>query len=132
MVWPNNSTDMATTWKIYHFILSVIFNFHIVNSLSIAVLVFPKRILSVDEILLPRFVKWFTNFRGWSYNVEKSVSCFKHMNRIHIEANASCCLFHAMQQTFSLGRCICKNYLIIWIIYLYDSYCWISSASCLF
>ena len=40
----------------------------------------------------------------------------------HVETNASCCLFQAMQQTFSLHRCICKKHQIICIVCICDSF----------
>ena len=45
------------------------------DNLSIAVRAFHLRILtslSVDEILLPRYTKWSSYFRGLSFNVEMS------------------------------------------------------------
>ena len=79
VVQPYNSIDIATTWKDSRFILSQL-DFQAVDNLSIAVHAFPMCILaslSVDEILLLRYVKWFTNFRG-SFNVEMVPSCLKH------------------------------------------------------
>ena len=40
--------------------------------------------LSVDEILLPRYVKWNTNFRNWLSNVENTPSCLKYMNIFYL------------------------------------------------
>ena len=44
-----------------------------IDILLIGVHAFPIRILkslSVDEILLPRYVNWSANFKGLSFNVE--------------------------------------------------------------
>ena len=60
-----NSTDTAT--KNSRFILPERLEFHLVDNLSIAVYAFPMHMLtmlSVDDILLPRYVKWSRNFRG--------------------------------------------------------------------
>ena len=46
--------------------------FHMIISLSITVHAFPKHILillSVDEILLPSYMNWSTNFRGLPFKV---------------------------------------------------------------
>ena len=69
VVQPYSSTDTATAWKKFRFILSIKSDFYMINDQSIAVHAFPMRILtslSVDEILLPRYVKWSSNFRGLS------------------------------------------------------------------
>ena len=66
-VQPYNITNIAIAWKESHFILSKRSYIHMVFNLNIAVHVFPMGMLtsvSVDEILLPRYVKWSTNFRG--------------------------------------------------------------------
>ena len=71
VVQPCNSTDMVTAWKNSHFILSEISNFHKINSLSIAVHDLLMNILtslSVDEILLPRYMNWSSDFGGLSFN----------------------------------------------------------------
>ena len=59
-----------------------------VDNLSIAVYAFPMRSLaslSVDEILLLRYVNWSTNFRGLPLKVETAPSCLKHMNSVFYE-----------------------------------------------
>ena len=67
--------------------------------LSIAVHAFAMRMLktlSVDEILLSRFVNWSTNFRGLPLKVVYGTILFKYefcFIWVHLEANASCCLF---------------------------------------
>ena len=53
------STDMSVAWKNLRFILSDISNFHIVDNVSIAVHglpMFMSTSISVDEILLPRYM----------------------------------------------------------------------------
>ena len=57
-----------------------------------AVHAFPIRmltLLSVDEILPSRNVKWSTNFRCFSFN-EEIAPCLKHMNSIHVETVRRC------------------------------------------
>ena len=36
--------------------------------------------LSLDEILLPKYVKWSTSFRGLPFTVETALSLLKHIN----------------------------------------------------
>ena len=38
--------------------------------------------LSVDEILLPRYVNWSTYFSGLALKVDMASSCLKHMNSV--------------------------------------------------
>ena len=57
VVHPYSSIDTTATWKKLRFILSVRFDFHMIESLSIAVHAFVSRVsmsFSVDETLLPR------------------------------------------------------------------------------
>ena len=82
VVHPCSSTYIATAWKKSHFILSDI---HMINNLSTAIHIFPIHILtslSVDEILLLRYMNWGTNFRGLLFKVEMAPSCLNHMNSI--------------------------------------------------
>ena len=77
VVHPYSNIDTATAWKKSHFISSDRSNFHIINNQSIEVHTFAGRILtllSVDEILLHRYVNLSTNFR-----VEMAPSRLKHM-----------------------------------------------------
>ena len=66
MVQPLSSTDTATTFNSSCFILFYQTpDFHLVVILSISVNALPMRMLmslSVDEILLPRYINWSTNF----------------------------------------------------------------------
>ena len=60
---PYSSTDLTTVWKNSHFILSGRSDFHTVDNLPIVVRAFPMQkmtSLSVDEILLPRYMNWST------------------------------------------------------------------------
>ena len=63
VVHPYSSMNTATAWKESRFILSNRSDFHIIDILSIAVHVFTSLTpLSVDEILLPRYLNSSTNF----------------------------------------------------------------------
>ena len=67
------NTDIATTWKTSSFDLTERLDFQIIDSQSIAVHAFLTCLLtslSVDKILLPRYVNLFTNFKGSPFNVE--------------------------------------------------------------
>ena len=99
VVQPPNCTDMAIAWKNSCFIFSERLNFHIVVNLLIIVLALPMSVLtwlSVDEILLLRYVNWFTNFNGLSFNddiifIKTHELCFIWF---HEEINA--CLLYTM------------------------------------
>ena len=57
VVHPYNSMDTTAAWKKLHFIFSDKSDFHMIDTLSIAVYAFTSRVLmlfSVDETLLPR------------------------------------------------------------------------------
>ena len=89
VVQPYNSTDIATAtaWKNSHFILSE--RLYMVINQSIAVhgiSMLQLTLLSVDEILLLRYMNWSTDFRGLSFNKEMPSSCLKHMNSFFIWA----------------------------------------------
>ena len=56
-----------------------------IDNLSIAVHDFAWRMLtslSVNKILLPRYVNRSTNFRGLTLKVEMDLSCLKHLNLV--------------------------------------------------
>ena len=38
--------------------------------------------LSVDKMLLQRYVNWSTNFRGFPLRREMAAFCFKHINSV--------------------------------------------------
>ena len=82
VVHPYSSTDSAKAWKKSHFILSDRLDFHMIDKLLIAVLAFAKGMLtslSVDEILLPRYMNLTTIFRGFPLRVKIAPSRLKHM-----------------------------------------------------
>ena len=82
---PYSTTDMANTWKNSHFILLERSDFHMINNLSIVIYNFPVHILSllsVDEILILRYVNWSISLRGLPFNVEMVPCCLKHMNSV--------------------------------------------------
>ena len=66
---------MTAAWKKLRFILSVTSDFHIIDSLLIAVHAFANLVLmsfSVDSTLLPRYVNLSTSLRGVPSRVEMS------------------------------------------------------------
>ena len=111
MVHPYSTIDTNATWKKSFIILSDISNFHMIDNHSIAIHTFPSCILtslSVDEILLLKYVNLSTNFRRLPFRMWMAPSRSKHAFRsvcVHVEANASCWLIPAMQQRFGLDRC---------------------------
>ena len=73
------------------------------NNLSIPVHAFSRHIvtwLSVDEIFLPRYANWSTDFRGLPLKVEISLH-LKHINIcficVYMVANVFYCLLYSMQ-----------------------------------
>ena len=75
----------TTVEKKPSFVLSERSDFHMIDNLSIAVHAFVWCILtslSVNEILLPRYVNWSTSFRGFPLKVEIASSCLKHINSV--------------------------------------------------
>ena len=85
VVHPYSSTDMTAAWKKLRFILSVRFDFHMIESLLIAVHAFISRVsmsFSVHEMLLPRQVNLSTSFREVPSSVEMSPSWLKHINSV--------------------------------------------------
>ena len=84
VVHPQCSTDTATAGKksCFNFVREIRFpyNRQPVHSNH----AFPMHMLTtllVDEILLPRYVNWFINFRGLPLKVEMT-PCWKHRNSI--------------------------------------------------
>ena len=64
---PYSSIDTTAAWKKLRFILSVRSDFHMTDSLSVAVYAFTSRVLmsfSVDKSQLPRYVNLLTGFEG--------------------------------------------------------------------
>ena len=61
---PYHSTDMATAKENSYFILSERSDFHWSLTFQITMLA----LLSVDEILLLRYMNWSTNFRSLPFN----------------------------------------------------------------
>ena len=85
MVHPFSSIDTAAAGKKSRFILSDRSDFHLIDSLSVAVDAFARRILislSVDETLLPRYLNLSTNFRGLLFSVEMTPYRLKLMYSI--------------------------------------------------
>ena len=78
-------SSMDTAWKKSSFILSDRLDLHIIRSLFITVHALTRcmlKLLSVDVILLPRYVNRSSNFRGLPLKVDMHLSCLKHMNSV--------------------------------------------------
>ena len=138
MVRPYSSIDSATTWKKSRFTLPTRSDFHTTENLSIAVHAFARRMLtslSVDEMLLSRYVNRSTDFKGLPLKVEMAPFWLNIYDLcficVRIETNVSCCLLYAIQLRFSLDKCICVKRLIICVVYVCSSFYWVPSASCL-
>ena len=73
-VQPYSSTDNTSLWMNSCFVLSEISDFQLVDNLSVAVYAFPMCMLmslSVDEILLPRYMNWSTNFKFLTFDKKR-------------------------------------------------------------
>ena len=85
MVQPYSSTDITTTLKNCRFRLSASSDFHMTYNLFVASNASPIRVLislSVDEILLPRYMNCSTGLRGLQSSVEMSPFFLKFMNSV--------------------------------------------------
>ena len=89
MVKTYSSTDMATAQKNSPFRERERererADFYMVIKQSVAVCFFPMymlTLLTADEILLPGYMNWFTNFRGLAFNEEMAPSRLKDMNSV--------------------------------------------------
>ena len=68
------------------------------------------RLLSVDEIYLPRYKNLFSNFRGLQLRVNMAPPRLKHLHcfiYFHVDVNDACSLQYAMQLGFELGKKRC-------------------------
>ena len=75
VVHPYSSIDTIAAWKKLRFILLVRSDFHMIDSLSVAVHAFISRVsisFSVDETLLPRKVNLSTSLRELLSSMEMS------------------------------------------------------------
>ena len=78
-----NHTRVLT--RLQFFIFAERSEFHVVVNLSIAIHTLPMCImtsLSVNEILLPRYMSWSSNLWGSSFNEEMASSCLKPNNSV--------------------------------------------------
>ena len=97
VVHPYISIDTATAWKKSRIISSDRSEFYMIDNLS-SIPCFSKRMmtsLSVDEILLSRYMNWSTNFRDLPFKVER-ISCLNSVNSFCV-VNASNCLTQDIQ-----------------------------------
>ena len=77
-----------------------------IDNLSIAVHAFANRILisfSVDEMLLPRYVNLFTDFRQPPFSLEI-------LRFVSVETIATCLQLQILQQGFGLGGDLLQFY----------------------
>ena len=127
----------TAAWKRLRFILSVRSDFHIIDSLLIAVHAFVS-------LVSMSFFGWFRRcflgtwicllvLSGVPSLVEMSPVWFiAHIFRfvcINIEAYACCCSFQTMQKSFGLVRCICQYRYVIGVVGVGNCCCGVSSAS---
>ena len=82
VVHPYCRINETTAWKKSSFILSDRCDFHMTDSLRIAAHTFDSRVpmsFSIDETLLPRYVKFSTSFREPLLSVEITPLWLRHM-----------------------------------------------------
>ena len=82
VMYSYRSIDIAAASKKFHFILSERSDFHMIDNLPIQFHAVVSRMLtslSVDEMLLLRYVNRSSNFRGLLLRVEIAPFCLKHI-----------------------------------------------------
>ena len=107
MVYLYSSIDTTAGWKKSRFIVSVRSDFHMIDSLSVAVHAFARCIstsLTVDEILLPRYMNLSTNSRGPPFNVEMVRSLLKQIYSV---------LFAFTWRPIPSGACFSRDSLLV-------------------
>ena len=91
----------GAAWKNSCFIFSVRSDYQMIDNQSTAFHALARHMLtlpSVDEIFLPMYMNWSTNFRGLPLEVETATSGIKHLNScFHVRDSTSCCLIQVMQ-----------------------------------
>ena len=130
-MWYIQIVELTTAaWKKLHSVLLDSSDFHVIDNLSMAVHGFARHILmslSVDEMLLPRYMKVSTNFREPPFRGKMSPSWLKHLHFILSAFTwrplppAACS--RLCSKGISLGRCICKKHYIICVVCVYNSFC---------
>ena len=80
VIHPYSSTDTATEEVPFYFCRYPIFIRSTTCQIVHAFLMRMLTTYSVDEILLPSYVNWSTNFRGLSLKMKMTPSGIKHMN----------------------------------------------------
>ena len=132
VVHPYRSIDTAAASKTPHFILSDRSDFHMIDNLSRAVQASTRRIstsLSVDEIMLLRYMNLSTNFRGRPLKVEMAPSRLKHTYSIYLRSSRGRCL---LLPVLDYVVEICKNCYIICIVCDCNSFCRMSASELFF
>ena len=129
LVQPYSSTITVTSWKNSCFILPERSDCDMIDNLLMAVHTFPMCMLTllfVDEMMLPKYVNWSTNFRGIPFTGTILIKTHElYFTWVPTDINATCCLLQAMQQGFGLNKYICEKHKIICIICIhYDVYQW--------
>ena len=125
VVHPFSSIDTATSWKKPHFIISIRLDFHKINSLSKAFHAFIKLmliLLSVDKMLLPRYVNWSTDFRGWPLWVQITPFCLK------CNFTVKCLLLLALGYAVGIQLGLMHLYKAICLVSVCHNFCGILSA----
>ena len=86
--------DTTAAWKKLRFILSDMFDFHMIDNRSLAVHAFASlKLMSflVDEILPPMLVNFSTNFKEPTYSVEMS-PIFSFLIKAHLLSHTHSCI----------------------------------------
>ena len=103
-------------------------DYHMIDNQSTAVHAFPMcMLISLSEIILPRYVNLSINFRGLLFNVEMVLSCLKHMNSVLSEFT-----WGPMNLVSFSNLCNRDSAWYNCIVCICYSFCGISFISCLF
>ena len=112
---PYRRIDMTTVWKKYCVL------FYQIGLTSIWLITDQQKSKLSLVAYSCHFQSMSSSFRESPFCVEIPLFRLKHFVYIHMEVNAICCLLQAIQQGFSLGRCICQKHHVICVVCVCNS-----------
>ena len=124
VVHPYSRIDTTAAWKKLTFILSFMLYFHMIDNQSIEIHAFSRCILmllSVDEMLLTRYVDLSNNFRESPFRVEIS-TFFNKKQMYSILSVTTWRPIQTMQQGIGLCWCINQKRYVICIVFIHNSF----------
>ena len=137
VVHPYNSIDTSTAFKKLGFILSVRYDFHMTDRLSIATHAFASPFWCLSRSMSHCFLDRWTCpqvSKHTLYCGDVIILIKAHVFRlvcVHMESYASSCSFQTMLLGFGLGGCICQMRFVIDVVRVGNCLCRVFSASLL-